>query len=505
MIAIESAARSLSKQLRVRPQIIRNRVTVFIQIFLHFVLAIPFLFCVNSSAVGADWAKVQKAAEQRVIQAQQDAAQTSIHINEHRKPLLEEIAKLEASVKQEEARLEELVRQFEAGAQREREMQAQLQQEQADAERVTEVFLEAQKEAGALFKSSLFAAAQPTALPEREGTGSLRSGPDFADVRRLAEMLFAQMEKSGKIELMEGAFIGPQGTEVKGDVLLLGNFHGFYQRSGEVGFLRNDQSIGRLFAVPLASSWWDRNQQRVKDYFAGKGDILPIDLSKGEVIGGLNTRQDLLAWLRSGGFLVWPILLVGLVALLLIIERFVFLIRTKANSDRLLNRVREFTSADQWQECQRYCQEHAKSSVCRVLGAGIGNFSGSREVVENALQEAIMKELPRLERFLSTISVLAAVAPLLGLLGTVSGMINTFQAITVHGTGDPRMLSGGISEALITTQLGLMVAVPVLMLHHFLERRVDAIVGEMEEKSAALTLIMLKNGGPHAGVVRQVA
>ena len=117
------------------------------------------------------------------------------------------------------------------------------------------------------------------------------------------------------------------------------------------------------------------------------------------------------------------------------------------------------------------------------------------------LQEAILKELPRLERFLSTISVLAAVAPLLGLLGTVSGMINTFQAITIHGTGDPRMLSGGISEALITTQLGLLVAVPVLILHHFLERRVDARVGEMEEKSTALTVIMLKHRGIHSGMV----
>ena len=476
-----------------------------IRILVHLILAVPFWFFAVSAAVSADWAQLQRAAEQRAVQAEADAEEASTRIQEQRKPLLEEIAKLEEEVKQQEARLEELAGQFAAGEQRERDMQARLQLEQEDAERVTEVFLEAQKEAGALLKSSLFAAAQPTVLQQQNETGNARSGPDFAAVRRLAEMLFAQMEKSGQIERMQGAFIGPQGTEVKGDVLLLGNFHGFYQRPGEVGFLKNDQPSGRLFAVPMASSWWDRNERRVKDYFAGKGDILPIDLSKGEIIGGLNTRQDLLAWLRSGGFLVWPILLVGLVALLLITERFIFLVRTKANSDRLLNRVREFTSADQWQECQQYCQRHAKSSVCRVLGAGIGNFGGSREIVENALQEAIMRELPRLERFLSTISVLAAVAPLLGLLGTVSGMINTFQAITVHGTGDPRMLSGGISEALITTQLGLMVAVPVLMLHHFLERRVDAIVGEMEEKSAALTVIMLKNGGPHAGGGRQVA
>jgi biopolymer transport protein ExbB len=90
--------------------------------------------------------------------------------------------------------------------------------------------------------------------------------------------------------------------------------------------------------------------------------------------------------------------------------------------------------------------------------------------------------------------VLAAVAPLLGLLGTVTGMINTFQTITLYGTGDPRMMSGGISEALITTQLGLAVAVPIMILHHILERRVDALMGDMEEKGTSFTVALMQQG-----------
>ena len=85
-------------------------------------------------------------------------------------------------------------------------------------------------------------------------------------------------------------------------------------------------------------------------------------------------------------------------------------------------------------------------------------------------------------------------APLLGLLGTVTGMINTFQIITLYGAGDARMMSGGISEALITTQLGLAVAVPIMILHHILERRVDKILGDMEEKGASFAVALMKKG-----------
>jgi len=103
------------------------------------------------------------------------------------------------------------------------------------------------------------------------------------------------------------------------------------------------------------------------------------------------------------------------------------------------------------------------------------------------LQESILHELPRVERGLSVLAVLGAIAPLLGLLGTVSGMIDTFRVITLFGTGDPKMMSGGISEALITTELGLAVAIPIMLFHTFLSRRVEHIVGEMEEKAVFLT------------------
>jgi len=114
----------------------------------------------------------------------------------------------------------------------------------------------------------------------------------------------------------------------------------------------------------------------------------------------------------------------------------------------------------------------------------------SRETLESVLQEAILKELPRLERALPLLNIMGAVAPLLGLLGTVTGMIGTFEVINVYGTGDPRLLSGGISVALVTTMLGLCVAIPIMLLHTVLNRQVEHIVGDMEEKSVTLTNII---------------
>ena len=128
--------------------------------------------------------------------------------------------------------------------------------------------------------------------------------------------------------------------------------------------------------------------------------------------------------------------------------------------------------------------------MARVLLAGLAAKDLQREDMENVLQEAILKEIPALERFLSTLGMLTAIAPLLGLLGTVTGMINVFHVITLHGASDPRLMSGGISEALVTTMLGLSVAIPLMLLHNLLSRRVDRMIGDLEEQSVALVNII---------------
>ena len=108
------------------------------------------------------------------------------------------------------------------------------------------------------------------------------------------------------------------------------------------------------------------------------------------------------------------------------------------------------------------------------------------ETLSLKLDEAILREMPKLERGLITLAILAAIAPMLGLLGTVSGMIETFQSITLFGTGDPKLMSGGISQALVTTELGLAVAIPLLLIHSGLSGKSNRLVQILDEESAAI-------------------
>ena len=158
-----------------------------------------------------------------------------------------------------------------------------------------------------------------------------------------------------------------------------------------------------------------------------------------------------------------------------------------------MRRIKESAGRADWQECEAHCQRFQQKPVARVIAAGLKFRGEERTEMENVLQEAILREIPPMERFLSTLGMLAAIAPLLGLLGTVTGMIDTFHIITLHGTSDPRLMSGGISEALVTTMLGLGVAIPLMLAQTLLNRSVEQEIGIMEEKGVALVNLIYKS------------
>ena len=122
------------------------------------------------------------------------------------------------------------------------------------------------------------------------------------------------------------------------------------------------------------------------------------------------------------------------------------------------------------------------------------NRGVNAETLEMKLGEAVLKELPSLNRFLNFLKIIAVAAPLLGLLGTVTGMINTFQAITLFGTGDPKTMAGGISQALVTTVQGLCVAIPTVFLHSICSTRAKAVVHMLQEQSAGLIAQYMEKG-----------
>jgi biopolymer transport protein ExbB len=235
-----------------------------------------------------------------------------------------------------------------------------------------------------------------------------------------------------------------------------------------------------------------RIERNLDRYLSGDTDAVYLDVSGGAALKQLSRRATFWEEIQSGGFLVWPILLVGFAAVMLMVERLYFLGRVRQNTDILMNEVTDLVVTGDFEGALAAAGTQAGRPTANVIKAGLGVQAEPRDIIESSLSEAILKETPRLERFLPALKVLAAIAPLLGLLGTVTGMINTFKVITVHGTGDPRLMAGGISEALITTQLGLAVAIPIMMMAAFLGRKAQAIAADMEEKAMAMMAALLK-------------
>lgn len=190
---------------------------------------------------------------------------------------------------------------------------------------------------------------------------------------------------------------------------------------------------------------------------------------------------------ESGGAIAWVIVGLGGVALLLIGLRLVLLgVAASAGGKRLMARLADLVAREETGEALATCQA-ARGGTARVLeGVVRGLDDGERETMENLVAERLVAEERRLDRFGAPILIIAAVAPLLGLLGTVTGMISTFDVITEFGTGNPKLLSGGISEALITTELGLIVAIPALLLGNLLTGWASGLKSRLEERALHL-------------------
>lgn len=191
-----------------------------------------------------------------------------------------------------------------------------------------------------------------------------------------------------------------------------------------------------------------------------------------------------------------PIILCSVVAVAIIGERFWVLKQEKVVPNNLVAQV--------WELHQKHelNAEHIKllrssSPLGRILAAGLVNMQHEREVMKEAIEESGRQVVLELERFLNTLGTIASITPLLGLLGTVIGMIKVFTAITAQGVGNPTVLAGGISEALITTAAGLSVAIPSLMFYRYFRGRVDMLVIRMEEE--ALKLVEVIHGEREAG------
>lgn len=187
----------------------------------------------------------------------------------------------------------------------------------------------------------------------------------------------------------------------------------------------------------------------------------------------------------SGGWLMLPILICSLVAAGIVGERFWTLRRDRLAPPGLVARVQGSLKKG-GPDAAQLRQLAADSPLGRILATGLANASHGRDIMKESIEEVASQVVHDLERFLNTLGTVAAITPMLGLLGTVVGMIDVFSAIMMHGAGDTALLAGGISKALITTAAGLSVAIPAMFFHRFFVRRVEEITIAMEQQAVSL-------------------
>lgn len=311
----------------------------------------------------------------------------------------------------------------------------------------------------------------------------------------LAGFYGSELALTREISLEKRGFTRADKTPGEGHILRLGMAASAYRddKTGAVGLLIKDGSSGALnpyewrenLPVEVSAALSKSLEKMEKGEAGGASVSIPIDILPNQTQGKAyivkeekSFWKELMHTVKTGGVFMWPLLVIPVVVLVLFFQKLFAVIRSRASEGVYDQAVEKL--AGNPEEALKLSKAQPGSSVLRVIGAVAANRGKDRELAEKDVKEVLLFEVPRLERHLTTLSVMAAAAPLLGLLGTVSGLIAMFQVITQHGVNDPKLLAGGIGEALIATETGLLIAIPTLMGHNYLANRVDRLVADME-------------------------
>lgn len=290
--------------------------------------------------------------------------------------------------------------------------------------------------------------------------------PNIEDMRALWLLLQQEMTEAGKIRHYSAEVIQPDGTKKTQEVSRIATF----SLTSEGRLLRYVPESGELLALERQPAGV---AAALKAFADGEGELLPvvIDPTRGSLLGLLGQSPNLRERIAQGQEVGYTIIALGLAGLLLVAYRVVYL-------------------AVVWQktrgQLRNIAQPQSSNPLGRVLQQAAVLADTDEETLQSKLDEAILQELPKFEQGQSLVKLLAAIAPLLGLLGTVVGMIETFQSISLFGSGDPKLMASGISQALVTTVLGLVVAIPLLFGHNIISSFSRSLVQLLDEQSAGI-------------------
>ncbi|MDA7735060.1 MotA/TolQ/ExbB proton channel family protein [Gammaproteobacteria bacterium] len=293
--------------------------------------------------------------------------------------------------------------------------------------------------------------------------------PTTEELERLWYEILNELNQSGKVKSYNADILTKSGELVNQDVMRIGVFNSV--SNGDYLNLVAEQNLLEYLAKQP-----ERSIRRSVKKLQNSDDYREvfIDPTRGSLLTKLIDRDTWLERINAGGFVGYVIIIILVLGLTMGVLRFKFL----DNESKSINKELETNN-------------FSEDSILGKLNSIYSKYSGNNpEDLESQLEDILAKATPPLEKNLSVIKLLAAVAPLLGLLGTVIGMIETFQAITLFGTGDPKLMAGGISQALVTTMLGLIAAVPLLFVHNILDSRSRAISQIYEEQAIGLLALV---------------
>ena len=299
-----------------------------------------------------------------------------------------------------------------------------------------------------------------TELAEKMGSGS-----ELASLEEIEELWFEiqrEMTETGKVKRFRGNVVQPDGEEVEEDIIRVGVFN----LVADGKYLKYDPETGKI--SELLRQPEDRFVSGAEDLDDAEGGFIPfgLDPTKGQLLGQL---VNVPSWYErsttQGGTVGWIIIGLGIFGITVALLRILYMMTVSMSVARQVRNVNN---------------PSANNPLGRVLLAYHENKDIDVESLELKMGEAVLREVPKLSRLNTLIKVISVVAPLLGLLGTVIGMIVTFQSITLFGTGDPKLMAGGISQALITTMLGLCVAIPTVFLHSMMAGQSRRIIETLE-------------------------
>lgn len=316
----------------------------------------------------------------------------------------------------------------------------------------------------------------------RESTGNeAPTIEEFAAEFRFLQTAIDRLAKlTGGYRFPSSSILGPEGIVQTGTCLLVGPYS-FFSNEILAGIVQTDPGPPlRPKVLPLGKSQIDD----IRDFaLHGKGE-LPFDPTQNDALQFQTAKRSFFDEVRAGGVWIWPILIFALVSLVGALVKVVEVFSIHNPPPEILEEVLAKVQTGQ-STAARDLAEQVKGPFRPLLESAVEFALSRKALLEEILFEKILEAQPRLERFLPFIAVTAAASPLLGLLGTVTGMITTFSQIRISGNSDINSLASGISEALVTTKFGLIAAIPALVLHALLSRRVQGLLAGMEKFSTA--------------------